>query len=258
MKSLWHFLAQNHKGMINGTRWWAVFVEGTGNEEQPTDTHPEISKCTILRRNELSVFHLSPCQRLNISFESCCQKALRQWIHQREAKRHLQLLVTKSYPKATKPISLSKILHPPHKPHPPPQYSQYIHNILKSWQVGKTKQGCCCTWQSSGRWDRNPKGRCRGRALLCRALRCAAAIPAWFQSHQSMSLLQSRQQGLAEGWSSNLLPCQPAGCTFQLIKPKDWGEFHQLNPQNIEKGGRGENSNGWRTFSSERCFFLLE
>lgn len=29
---------------------------------------------------------------------------------------------------------------------------------------------------------------------------------------------------------SNPLPCQAAGCTFQLIKPKDWGEFHKLNP----------------------------
>lgn len=77
MKSLWDFLAQNHKGMINGRRWWAVFVEGAGNEEQPWDKHPEISKCTVLRRNDLSVFHLSPCPRLNISFESCHQKALK-------------------------------------------------------------------------------------------------------------------------------------------------------------------------------------
>lgn len=177
MKSLWDFLAQNHKGMINSTRCWAVFVEGAGNEEQPTDTHPEISKCTVMRRNDLSVSHLSSCQRLNISFESCCQNALRQWIHQREAERHLQLLVIKSYPKATKPISLSKILHHPHKPHPPPQHS---HNIQKSFAEPS-----------------------RGKATVA-------------------------------GWrmiiQSNLLPCQAAVCTFQLIKPKDWGEFHKLNP----------------------------
>lgn len=132
-------------------------MEGAGNEEQPTDTHPEISKCTVLRRNDLSVFHLSPSQRLNISFESCHQKALRQWIQQKEAKRHPQLLVIKSYPKATKPTSLSKILHHPHKPHLPPQYSQYIHDIQKSWEVGKTKHGCCWIWQSSEEESEMPR-----------------------------------------------------------------------------------------------------
>lgn len=160
MKSLWDFLAQNHKGMINSTRWWAVFVEGAGNEEQPTDTHPEISKCTVMRRNDLSVSHHSPCRRLNTSFESCCQKALR---HQKEAKRHLQLLVIKSYPKATKPISLSKILHHPHKPHPPPQYS---HNIQKSFaEPSRGRQ----QWPGEG-WS--------SRATYCLA-RMLSALSSW-------------------------------------------------------------------------------
>lgn len=58
---------------------------------------------------------------------------------------------------------------------------------------------------------------------------------------------------------SDLLPCYAAVCTFQLIKPKDWGgEFHKLNPENIEEGGGGENSDSQRMFSSERCFLLLQ
>lgn len=106
MKSLWDFLAQKHEGATHCTRrWWAVFVEGAGNEEQPTDTHPEISNCAVWRRNCLSVLYLSPHGRLKINFESCHQKASRQWIHYREAKRHLQPSVIKSYPEATKPIS---------------------------------------------------------------------------------------------------------------------------------------------------------
>lgn len=55
-------------------------MEGAGNEEQPTDTHPEISKQTVWRRNCLSVFYLSPHGGLKINSESCHHKALREWI----------------------------------------------------------------------------------------------------------------------------------------------------------------------------------
>lgn len=116
-------------------------------KNNPQTTHPEIFKCTVLRRNGLSVFHLSPCRRLNISFESGAKKALRQWIHQTEVKRHLQILVIKSYPEATKPTSPSKILHHPHKPHPPhtpifPIFTQYPEELGSR---GEKTKPCACT-----------------------------------------------------------------------------------------------------------------
>lgn len=153
-------------------------------------------------------FSSFPLSKIKYQFWNCCQKALRQWIHQREAKRHLQLLVIKSYPKAAKPISLSKILHHPHKPHPPPQYS---HNIQRAggWRDGNTKQGCYCSWQSSGRWGRSPKGRGRGRALPWAALQgtltCRSnlgAIPEPSVHEPFAEPSRGRQRWLREGWAS--------------------------------------------------------
>lgn len=238
MKSLGDFLAQNHKGMINGRRWWAVFVEGAGNEEQPWDKHPEISKCTVLRRNDLSVFHLSPCPRLNISFESCHQKALKTVDPSEQSKETSPVINYKiisqgyqaNFPLQNSSSSTQTSSHP--------QYSQYLHDIQKSWEVGgKTRQGCYCTWQSSGRWDRNPKGRGRkGSALgtLQGSLTCCRnpstipepSIHEHLQNQAGAGTVPGRRMII----QSNLLPCQAAVCSFQLIKPKDWGEFHKLNP----------------------------
>lgn len=235
MKSLWDFLAQNHKGMINGRRWWAVFVEGAGNEEQPWDKHPEISKCAVLKRNDLSVFHFSPCPRLSISFESCHQKALRQWIHQRAANRHLQLLIIKSYPKLPSQF-------------PSPKFSLIHTNLIPFPNIPMI-------FRRAGRW-----GEKQGRAAIAlgRALEDETEIPRAEAGKGSAlgtlqgsltccrnpsiipepSIHESLQSQAGAGTvpgrrmiiQSNLLPCQAAVCSFQLIKPKDWGEFHKLNP----------------------------
>lgn len=205
MKSLWDFLAQNHKGTIHGTtRWWAVFVEGAGNEEQPTDTHPEISKHTVWRRNCLSVFYLSPHGRLKINSESCHQKALRQWI----------------------------------------------------WKMR----------------HRNPKGSMRGKesALGSSARRSDVfrqsrphqrAMPElWIHKHFTEPG-RGREQLVGKIGSSRATYC----LAMLLSALSNWlsqriggGEFHKLNPENIEKGGGGENSDSQGMFSSERCFLLLQ
>lgn len=215
MKSLGDFLAQNHKGMINSTRRWAVFVEGAGNEEQPTETHPEISKCTVLRRNRLPVFHLSPCQRLNASFESCLQKTLRQWVHQREVKRHLQIFIIKSYPKATKPISLSKILHHPHKPLP---HSLDIPNIYTTsrrageWWGKQSRVGTALgkLWKMR----QKSQGRVQGKGSALGSSAGAPHVPQQSQCDSralnpecSAEPSRGRERWLGEGWSPRATYC---------------------------------------------------
>lgn len=220
---------------LETTREWSIAQDdelclwkGLGMKNNPQTTHPEILKCTVLRRNGLSVFHLSPCRRLNISFESGAKKALRQWIHQTEVKRHLQILVIKSYPEATKPTSPSKILHHPHKPHPPhtpifpifPQYPEELGARGKKQSPVHAQWGCYCTWQSSGRRDRNPKDRCRGWDVLWAALQGAltclsnpGAIPEprapgerWIHERFE-GPSRGREQQLGEGWLSRATYC---------------------------------------------------
>lgn len=122
---------------------------------------------------------------------------------------------------------------------PSPAFPQYPEE-LRGGRGIKTKQGCYCPWQSSGRGDRNPKGRCRGRKgsalgspaghshVLQQSQHDSRAISPWAfcRARQGQAKVAGRRMII----QSNLLPCQAAVCTFQLIKPKDWGEFQKLNP----------------------------
>lgn len=177
----------------------------------------------------------------------------RQWIHQIEVKRHLQILVIKSYPEATKPTSPSKILHHPHKPHPPhtpifPIFTQYPEELGSR---GEKTKPCACTVRLllylAELWKRRQKsqgqmqgkgcalGSSAGCSHVPQQSRCDSRAACARGAMNPWAFWRTKQgQGTAAGGrmivQSNLLPCHAAVCTFQLIKPKDWGEFHKLNP----------------------------
>lgn len=162
-----------------------MFVEGAGNEEQPTNTYPEIAKRTVLRRNGLSVFHLFPCHRLNNSFESCCQKSFKTVDpseRSEETSPDISYKIISRGHHTNFPFQNSSSSTQTSSPHTPifpiiTQYPEELGGRGEKQNPVRARQGCYCTWQSSGRRDRNPKGRCRGRDVLWAALQGALTCP---------------------------------------------------------------------------------
>lgn len=117
------------------------------------------------------------------------------------------------------------------------------------------------------------EGICSGQ--LRKALWCVSAIPAasasdaramyawekgWIHKHFTEPG-RGREQLVGKIGSSRATYC----LAMLLSALSNWlsqriggGEFHKLNPENIEKGGGGENSDSQGMFSSERCFLLLQ
>lgn len=164
-------------------------------------------------------------------------------------KTPLQLLVIKSYPKATKPIPLSKILQHLHKLHP----SQYLCNIQKSqgWWRNKTKRFVCVQHglqriQSSCR--QRPAALRRGLPRAPRAGRTGPGAPC------------AARTGRDSGRRAALLAwlCRPRFPTDQARELGGGGEFHKVNPENTEGVGGGESNDSPRMFSSKRHFSLLQ
>lgn len=160
-------------------------------------------------------FIFSHSQRLNISFESCHQKALRQWIHQREAKRHLQLLVIKPYPKATKPISLSKILQHPHKPHTPspifPIYTQHPEEL----GGGKNKAGLLSDLAELWKRSQKSQGQMQGKGCALQGTLMCCSNPGVLPEP---SIHEPSRAG-SRGWEQEDPPEQPTalpGCCLHF------------------------------------------
>lgn len=95
--------------------------------------------------------------------------------------------------------------------------ARLLLHLAELWKMRQKSQG-----------QRQGKGSALGTLLCCRN---PSTIPEpsvhepW-QNQAGAATVPGRRMIL----QNNLLPCQAAVCTFQLIKPKDWGEFHKLNP----------------------------
>lgn len=203
-----------------------MFVEGAGNEEQPTNTYPEIAKRTVLRRNGLSVFHLFPCHRLNISFESCCQKSFKTVDpseRSEETSPDISYKIISRGHQANFPFQNSSPSTQTSSPHTPilPIFTQYPEELGGR---GKNKAPCvhgrAATALGRALEDETEipradagEGMCSGQ--LCRALSHAPAIPARFQSRvrpgsdESMSVLKNQAGAGNSGWGKDDRPEQP-------------------------------------------------
>lgn len=266
MKNLWDFLAQNHKGTIHGTtKWWAVFAEGAGNEEQHRYTS----------RNRI---HLSPRGWLKINFGSCHQKAVAPSERSEETSPAIGY---KTIPQGCQNYCSLQNSSAPAQTHFPPLIFTQNPKELGMGESGP----CVCTAgvvlllaDLRKMRRRNPKGQhaqegiCSGQLwshVLQQSQPHQQAMPKLCtpgRKDEFTGILQNQGEAGNSGENviieSNLLHSYAAVCTFQLIKPKDCsggggGEFHKLNPENIEGGRGGENSDSQRMFSSERCFSVL-